>query len=74
MDNKGKMYREGVDKLGHPIIYMKPRFDNTTEKDPKVKYLVYLVEKSILRCEEAYTGVSQIVLIIDFGEYNPLSG
>ena len=74
MNNTGKMYRNGVDKGGRPIILMKPRNDNTEEKEPKVKYLVYLLEKAIERMEEEYTGVTQLVILIDFADYNPLSG
>jgi len=50
LENEGKMYRNGFDHLDRPLLYMKPGNDNTgtKEKEEKVKYLVYLMEKCIL--------------------------
>jgi len=73
--NEGKMYKNGLDKTGRPIIYMKPGKDNTgaPEKEVKVKYLVYLMEKAIRSMDES-KGVEKLVLIIDYKGYSQLAG
>jgi len=76
LKNEGKMYRNGKDKLGRSIIYMKPGLDNTTpekEKELKVKYLVYLLEKAILAMDETQ-GAEKIVWIIDYRNYSSPMG
>eukprot|EP01119_Soliformovum_irregulare_P019824 TRINITY_DN6355_c0_g1_i1.p2 TRINITY_DN6355_c0_g1~~TRINITY_DN6355_c0_g1_i1.p2 ORF type:complete len:357 (+),score=106.39 TRINITY_DN6355_c0_g1_i1:1656-2726(+) len=75
LQNEGKMYRNGKDKFGRPIIYMKPRFDNTgaEQKEVKVKYLVYLLEKAILSMDES-KGVEKLALYIDWKDYSQLGG
>jgi len=71
--NEGKMYRGGFDKIGRPIIYMKPAKDNTgvPEREVKVRYLVYVMEKTI-RAMPA--GVEKLDLLIDFKDANKISG
>lgn len=75
LKNEGKMYRNGFDKLGRPIIYMKPGKDNTgaPEREVKVKYLVYLMEKATRACNES-KGLDKLVWLIDFKNYNGLTG
>uniref|UniRef100_A0A6B2LES2 CRAL-TRIO domain-containing protein n=1 Tax=Arcella intermedia TaxID=1963864 RepID=A0A6B2LES2_9EUKA len=73
LKNKGKMYRGGYDRYGRPILYMKPRYDNTgaNEREQKVRYLCYLLEK----CHKAALkkDKEKIVLVIDFKDNNQLS-
>lgn len=65
LNNNGKMYRNGVDKRGCPIIYMKPRHDNTgaEKRVEKVRYLVYILEKAIASMQE---DVEKMSIIVDF--------
>jgi hypothetical protein len=74
MKNEGKLYINGKDKFGRPIVYMRPGRDNTgaPEKDVKVKYLVYLMEKGIASMD-ASKGVEKIVWIIDYKDYHPFA-
>lgn len=46
---------------------MKPAKDNTgvPEKEVKVKYLVYLMEKATASCDES-KGIDKIIWLIDF--------
>lgn len=57
LKNKGKMYRNGWDKYKRPILYMKPGLDNTgpSEREQKVKYLVYVMEKCALAAYAVHT-------------------
>jgi len=54
---------------------MKPGKDNTgaPEKEVKVKYLVYLMEKAVRSMDES-KGVEKLVLIIDYKGYSQLAG
>jgi len=74
LNNKGKMYRNGYDKYGRPVLYMKPGFDNTgaPEREQKLKYLVYQLEK----CSRAANknNREKLVLIIDFKGHNQMAG
>jgi len=67
LQNEGKMYRNGKDKQGRPIIYMRPAKDNTgsKDKDLKVKYLVYLMEKATRSMDES-VGVERSIWLIDY--------
>jgi hypothetical protein len=67
----GKMYCRGYDRDGHPLLYMKPRYENTNEYDGNLKNLVYNLE----RCIKAGASVSQekLVLLIDFAGYSTLN-
>jgi len=75
LKNDGKMYKNGLDKIGRPVIYMKPGKDNTgaPEKEVKVKYLVYLLEKAIKSMDES-KGVEKIIWIIDYAGFSQLTG
>ena len=66
MNNNGKMYPHGHDKLGRPILYLKPGNDNTgpEHKEVKVKYLVYSMEKAISTMDES-KGVEKVMWVID---------
>lgn len=41
----GKLYVRGFDKEGHPLLYMKPRFENTKDYPSNVKHVVYNLER-----------------------------
>src|SRR5689334_1960425 len=55
---------------------MKPGRDNTgiAQKLEKVKYLVYVMEKSIGAMDETHTGVEKLAFIIDYSNFSQLSG
>eukprot|EP01112_Ceratiomyxa_fruticulosa_P008510 TRINITY_DN2205_c0_g1_i1.p1 TRINITY_DN2205_c0_g1~~TRINITY_DN2205_c0_g1_i1.p1 ORF type:complete len:327 (-),score=67.84 TRINITY_DN2205_c0_g1_i1:28-1008(-) len=75
LKNEGKLYRNGKDKLGRPIIYMRPGKDNTgvPEKDVKIRYLVYLLEKCIMSMDEA-KGEEKLAWMVDYKNYSQLTG
>eukprot|EP01089_Gocevia_fonbrunei_P021623 TRINITY_DN846_c0_g1_i1.p1 TRINITY_DN846_c0_g1~~TRINITY_DN846_c0_g1_i1.p1 ORF type:complete len:290 (-),score=73.20 TRINITY_DN846_c0_g1_i1:54-923(-) len=64
----GKMYPAYTfDKAGRPIVYMKPRYDNSTDRVIKLKYLVWTMEQAISMIKDSEkTGVEKLCLIIDF--------
>lgn len=59
----GKLYRNGFDKMGRPVIYMRSGRENTKTYDRQVRHLVYHVERAIA---SARPGVEQLVLFIDY--------
>lgn len=65
----GKTYRNGFDLLGRPIIYMKPRFQNTKNYDKQVRYTVHHLERAMESMNQ-FEGVEQMVLFIDFHGYS----
>ena len=65
----GKMYCRGYDRDGHPLLYMKPRYENTNEHDGNLKNLVYNLE----RCIKAGGRKEKLVLLIDFAGYSTLN-
>lgn len=74
IENTGKMYiSESLDSEGRPIVYMKPRHDNTTDRTSKVQYLVLVLELAIRRMDAA-RGVETMTWIVDFADYRQLTG
>ena len=61
----GKTYVRGFDKEGSVIMYMKPKFENTSDHDGNLKHLVYNMEKAVA-CMNSLTGQEKIALIIDY--------
>ncbi len=64
----GKSYVRGYDKHGHPIVYMKPKYENTKDHDGNIKHLVYTMERAVACAEK--TGQGKLTLIIDFDGYS----
>ena len=62
-NSTGKMYVRGYDKEGHPLLYMKPRFENTNDHDGNIKHLVYQMERTIACMKNGQTKLS---LLIDY--------
>jgi len=75
LNNPGKMYRNGFDKKGQPLIYMKPGKDNTgpEHRDVKIKYLVYVMEKASKSIDPSL-GVEKFSWIIDYNNYSGMGG
>lgn len=66
----GKAYVRGRDKQQRPIIWMKPKFENTHDHDGNIKHLVYNLERAVA-CGEANGYVDgKICLVIDFEGYS----
>eukprot|EP01120_Amphizonella_sp_Union-15-10_P014285 TRINITY_DN6872_c0_g1_i1.p1 TRINITY_DN6872_c0_g1~~TRINITY_DN6872_c0_g1_i1.p1 ORF type:complete len:336 (-),score=63.68 TRINITY_DN6872_c0_g1_i1:100-1107(-) len=74
LQNDGKMYRNGFDKIGRPILYMKPGLDNTppSQKEVKLKYLVYVMEKTLLAAASKHR--EKITLLIDYHGASNMNG
>lgn len=43
----GKVYSRGFDKDGHPILYMKPKNENTRSHDGNLKHIIYQMERIV---------------------------
>lgn len=57
--------------MGRPVIYMRPRLENTTNYDNQIRLLVYTLEKanSIID-QRTDLNEHQMVWIIDFKGYS----
>eukprot|EP00871_Galdieria_phlegrea_P000640 jgi/Galph1/1577/GphlegSOOS_G259.1 len=63
----GKLYVGGNDQYGRPVIYMKPRFQNTKENQYQLQHLVYTLERAIRQMQN---GAEKVILLIDFEGYS----
>ncbi|CAM9127627.1 unnamed protein product, partial [Ectocarpus fasciculatus] len=65
----GKTYVRGRDKQGRPLLYMRPRHENTFEHDGNIKHLVYNLERSVA-CMTDSAEDDKICLLLDFDGYS----
>mmetsp|Transcript_15404 Transcript_15404/g.26454 ORF Transcript_15404/g.26454 Transcript_15404/m.26454 type:complete len:300 (+) Transcript_15404:51-950(+) len=63
----GKVYRDGFDKFGHPVLILRPACQNTTDKVMQMKLLVYMLERCV---ESMGSGVEKLVMVTDFKGYS----
>jgi len=61
----GKMCRRGYDKTGRPVVYFRPRNENTKNYENQVKHLVYTLEKVISTMDPS-KGIESWVFVFDF--------
>lgn len=64
----GKTYVRGYDKLGNPLIVMRPRCENTNKYEGNLKHVVYSMERAVAAMEK--TGQEKLCLLIDFEGYS----
>lgn len=63
----GKVFINGKDKLGRPLVFLIPRHENSKDYVNNVRLVVYVLERAIQQMDE---GVEQIVLMMDFKGYS----
>jgi hypothetical protein len=66
----GKAYVRGKDKQNRPIVWMKPKFENTYNHDGNIKHLVYNLERAVACGEANGYEDGKICLVIDFEGYS----
>ncbi|KAF9930764.1 hypothetical protein FBU30_011300 [Linnemannia zychae] len=59
----GKLYVSGFDMESRPLLYMKPRLENTAASPSQIRHVVYHLEIAIALMPE---GVEKLCIIIDF--------
>ncbi|KAG0274225.1 hypothetical protein BGZ95_009997 [Linnemannia exigua] len=59
----GKLYVSGFDMESRPLLYMKPRLENTAASPSQIRHVVYHLETAIALMPE---GVEKLCIIIDF--------
>ncbi|KAL4324680.1 hypothetical protein GQ457_11G014680 [Hibiscus cannabinus] len=60
----GKIYRANFgDKLGRPVLVMRPGLQNTNSQTGQIKYLVYCIENAIMNMVQ---DQEQMVWLVDF--------
>jgi len=57
------------DRHGRPIVYMKPRYENTKDYPNQIRLLVYHMERTVDMMEEE-KGIHSWVWIIDYKEFS----
>ena len=68
----GKNYSHGHDRIGRPVIYQRPRRENTKPPALQVRALCYILER-VCGIMDPRKGVEQHVLVIDFKGYSLLN-
>jgi len=61
----GKMYRRGMDKMGRPVLYLKPHLDEPSDWHTKIENTVYMIEKCAQSAPRLH-GRDNMILIVDF--------
>ncbi|XWS42760.1 hypothetical protein CRYUN_Cryun16bG0042000 [Craigia yunnanensis] len=60
----GKIYRANYcDKLGRPVLVMRPGFQNTNSTSGQIKFLVYCMENALMNLNQ---DQEQMVWLVDF--------
>ncbi|XP_022718738.1 random slug protein 5-like isoform X3 [Durio zibethinus] len=60
----GKIFRANYcDKLGRPVLVMRPGFQNTNSTSGQIKYLVYCMENALMHLNQ---DQEQMVWLVDF--------
>ncbi|OMO69898.1 Cellular retinaldehyde binding/alpha-tocopherol transport [Corchorus capsularis] len=63
----GKIYRASFcDKLGRPVLVMRPGFQNTNSASGQIKYLVYCMENAVMNMSQ---DQEQMVWLVDFQQW-----
>jgi hypothetical protein len=66
----GKAYVRGHDKQNRPIVWMKPKFENTYDHDGNLKHLVYNLERAVACGEANESSDGKLCLVIDYEGYS----
>ena len=67
--SSGKLYVHGFDRCGRPVMYQKPRRQNTKDYVSQVRHVAYFLERE-MQSMDLSRGVEQHVVIIDFKGYS----
>ncbi|KAF9167574.1 hypothetical protein DFQ26_004089 [Actinomortierella ambigua] len=59
----GKIYVSGFDGESRPLVYMRPRLENTQASDTQIKHVVFHLETALALMPE---GVEALTIVIDF--------
>ncbi|KAF9146893.1 hypothetical protein BGX30_005103 [Mortierella sp. GBA39] len=59
----GKLYVSGFDMESRPLLYMKPRLENTAASPSQIRHVVYHLEIALALMPE---GVEKLCIVIDF--------
>ncbi|CAM9683058.1 unnamed protein product [Phaeothamnion confervicola] len=69
-NSTGKIYVRGTDLLGRPVMYMRPREENTSDHAGNILHLVYQMERARSVLQERHGGHGKMALVIDYGGYS----
>ncbi|KAJ2096353.1 hypothetical protein GGI09_004403 [Coemansia sp. S100] len=66
----GKMYINGYDQGGRPLLYMFPHLENTSDAAEHLRYIVFTMEQAI---RSMPPGVTKLTIVIDASQFSPLA-
>ncbi|KAJ2863101.1 hypothetical protein GGH94_003844 [Coemansia aciculifera] len=66
----GKMYINGYDQGGRPLLYMFPHLENTSDATQHLRYIVFTMEQAI---RSMPPGVTKLTIVIDASQFSPLA-
>ncbi|KAJ2826955.1 hypothetical protein GGI24_002776 [Coemansia furcata] len=66
----GKMFINGYDGSGRPILYMFPHLENTSDAAEHLRYIVFTMEQAL---RSMPPGVTKLTIVIDASQFSPLA-
>ncbi|KAJ1820688.1 hypothetical protein LPJ60_003073 [Coemansia sp. RSA 2675] len=66
----GKMFINGYDQSGRPLLYMFPHLENTSDAAVHLRYIVFTMEQAI---RSMPVGVTKLTIVIDASLFSPLA-
>ncbi|KAJ2440976.1 Phosphatidylinositol transfer protein (PITP), partial [Coemansia sp. RSA 2424] len=66
----GKMYVNGYDRGGRPLVYMFPHRENTSDAKDHLRYIVFTMEQAL---RAMAPGVTKLTIILDASMFSPLA-
>jgi len=57
---------DSVDKLGRPLVFLRPVLDVRKHTPIKIRYLIMIQEDSLKKCKSTKTGIEKMVWLVDF--------
>ncbi|KAJ2743139.1 hypothetical protein GGI20_003967 [Coemansia sp. BCRC 34301] len=66
----GKMYVNGYDRGGRPLLYMFPHLENTSDAKEHLRYIVFTMEQALRAMPQ---GATKLTIVIDASKFSPLA-
>ncbi len=67
----GKMYVRGFDEQGHALVYMRPKYENTSVHENNLKHMVFHMEKAVAAMAARNGGeVEKLSIIVDYDGFS----
>ena len=64
----GTVFLAGSDRLGRPVVYMRPGAHNPYEAERRIHFMCWIMETSIAATDER-RGIEKLVWVLDFADF-----